>query len=388
MPTTRKKERINVGISLFVRSDTNVWNNGINQNIGLLALLLTKSEAIDKVFFLNGGDAGELPPALGFQGLDVPLVWPRDVTDQLDVVIEMGAILPAEWMRHAHACGVRFCCFGVGHNYNALAEVLVAGKDAGIYLSDPALRTETWGLPQHAKTATPMMETLTRKPVLDMPHLWSPFFLDKTIEEQKNAGHRVGFRPEKVGRHKGKGWRAAIFEPNMAVGKNCFIPMLACEHAYRTEPRSLEHMMVMSSQPMKDHQTFLRFALNLDLTQHKRASYEPRFLYAAIMGEHRMNCVVTHHIEWGQNYLYYDALHGGYPLFHNSEYLRDAGVGIYYEGFSAKQGGEAMLEAWEREPGYWQDYGAKAADYLRTLHPENPENIRIFTERLLHVANR
>lgn len=383
----RKEKGLRVGISLFVRNDTNVWNNGINQNIGLLALLLSKSEAVEKVYFLNGGDADQLPPALFFDGLDVPLVWPRDVTHELDVVIEMGAILPAEWMRHAHACGVRFCCFGVGHNYNAIAETLVAGKETGIYLSDPALRVETWGLPQHAKTATPMMETLTRKPVIDMPHLWSPFFLDRTAAEQRKAGHSFGFRPKKVGQLQRKGWRPAIFEPNMAVGKNCFIPMLACEHAYRRDPASIEHMMVMGSNSMKDHQTFLRFALNFDLVQAKRATFEPRVLFATVMGQHRMNCVVTHHIEWGQNYLYYDTLHAGYPLFHNSEYLRDAGVGIYYEGFSAKRAGDAMVETWAHPPGFWDDYRAQAKDYLLRLHPENPENIRIFTERVIHVAN-
>lgn len=382
-----KNSGLRVGISLFVRKDTNVWNNGINQNIGLLALLLSKSEAVEKIYFLNGGDAEHLPPGLAFDALDVPLVWPREVTQDLDVVIEMGAILPAEWMRHAHACGVRFTCFGVGHNYNAVAEALVFGKEAGIYLSDPSLRVETWGLPQHARTTTPLMQTLTRKSVIDMPHLWSSYFLDRTAADQRKAGHGFGFRPKKVGRQARKGWRSAIFEPNMAVGKNCFIPMLGCEHAYRIEPSSIEHMMVMSSEAMKDHQTFLRLALNFDLVQAKRASFEPRVLFASVMGQHRMNCLVTHHIEWGQNYLYYDALHGGYPLFHNSEYLRDADVGIYYEGFSAKQCGEAMVKAWDHPPDFWDDYSRKAKDYLWSLSPENPENIRIFTERLLHVAN-
>jgi hypothetical protein len=383
----RKEKRIRVGISLFVREDANIWNNGINQNIGLLGQLLTKSPAVEKVYFLNGGDAERMPQALAFDDLDIPLVWPRDVTDELDVVIEMGAILPSEWMRHAHACGVRFCCFGVGHNYNAVAEALAFGKESGIHLTDPSLRVETWGLPQHARTATPMMETLTRKPVIDMPHLWSSFFLDKTMKEQELAGHAVGFKPETVGLAVKRGWRPAILEPNVAVGKNCFIPMLACEHAYRMNPESVEHMMVIGCQSMKDHQSYLRFSLNLDLTQHSKASYEPRVQFANVMGEHRMNCVVTHHIEWGQNYLYYDTLHGGYPLFHNSEYLRDAGVGIYYEGFSAKQAGNAMVDAWDYPHEYWEDYRLKAADYLWTLHPENTENIRIFTDRIIHVAN-
>jgi len=381
------RKKLRVGISLFVREDTNVWNNGINQNIGLLAQLLSKSQDIEKVYLINGGDSPKIPSGLCFDGLDVPLVWPRDVTHDLDVVIEMGAILPGEWMRHAHACGVRFCCFGVGHNYNAVAETLCFGKEEGIHISDPALRVETWGLPQHGKTSTPMMETLTRKPVIDMPHLWSPFFLDKTVALQRKAGHSFGFRASKVGRGARKGWRPAILEPNMAVGKNCFLPMLACDHAYRREPACIEYMMVVNAAPMKDHQTFLRFALNLDLTQDKHSSYEPRLLFAAVMGEHRMNAVVTHHVEWGQNYLYYDALHGGYPLFHNSEYLRAAGVGIYYEGFSAKQAGDKMVEAWDYPVEYWEDYRQKAQGYLQTLHPENPENIRIFTERLFHVAN-
>jgi hypothetical protein len=74
-------------------------------------------------------------------------------------------------------------------------------------------------------------------------------------------------------------------------------------------------------------------------------------------------------------------------LIHNSEYLRDAGVGIYYPGFSAIEGGRVLSEAWAQPPEFWQDYKSKAKEYLWTLHPENPENIRIFTERLLHVAN-
>ena len=87
------------------------------------------------------------------------------------------------------------------------------------------------------------------------------------------------------------------------------------------------------------------------------------------------------------NYSYYDALYGGYPLIHNSEYLRDAGVGIFYPGFSARKGARSLVEAWNQPPEFWQDYQRKAKDYLWTLHPDHSENIRIFTERLLHVYN-
>ena len=339
-----------------------------------------------KVWFLNGGDADELSPDLAFEGIDVPLVRPHEVTHEIDIVIEMGAILPIEWMRHVHALGAKIVCFGVGHNYNALAETIIFDKPGGMHLSDPELRVETWGLPQHAKTSTPLMKTLTRKPVVDMPHLWSSFFLDKTIRLAEADGHKFGFKADHKTREN-KGWRVAIFEPNISVVKNAWIPMLVCEDAYRKNSESISYMMVMNSLHMKEHLSFFRFASNLDLTKHSKSSYEPRQPFVAIMAGHRMDAVVAHHWECGQNYVYYDALYGGYPLIHNSEFLLKDGVGIYYPEFSATKGGNVLIEAWNQPLEYWQDYKKKADEFLKTLHPENPENIRIFTERLLHVYN-
>lgn len=380
-------KKLNVGISLSATKSANIWNNGINQNIGLLGILLRKSPAVGKVWFLNGGDAEELPPDMAFDQIGIDLVRPQDVTHEIDVMIEMGAILPEEWMRRIHARGAKIVCFGVGHNFNAVAETAVfESKQGGIHLSPPELRSETWGLPQHAKSCTPMMQTLTRKPVVDMPHLWSPFFLDQTIRAKEAEGKSFGFKSSDRARQRNP-WKAAIFEPNIAVGKNCFIPMMVCDHAYRLDSTCIDHMMVMSSVQMKEHPTFFRFASNLDLTKHHKATYEPRVQFAAAMVDFHRDAVVTHHWEWGQNYLYYDALYGGYPLIHNSEFLQEAGVGIYYDGFSAREGAKALVEAWKQPPEFWQDYQRKAKEYLWTLHPEHPDNIRIFTERLLHVTN-
>jgi Protein of unknown function (DUF2827) len=377
--------KINVGISLFASESANIWNNGINQNIALLGFLLSKSPAVEKVWFVNGGTSDRPNPNLGFDGLGIPIVKPQEVTHEIDVLIEMGAILPIEWMRRIHARGAKIVCFGVGHNYNAVAETAVfPSKQAGIHLTDPTLRTETWGLPHHAKTGSTMMQTLTRKPMVTMPHIWSPLFLDKTIQAAEREGKSFGFRPSQGER---RGWRVAIFEPNISVVKSYLVPMLLCEEAYRSNPEAISYMMVMNSFQMKEHQTFLRFASNLDLTKHHKATYEPRVLFTTAMTRHECNAVVAHHWECGMNYAYYDALYGGYPLIHNSEYLRDAGVGIFYPGFAAREGARAFVEAWQQPPEFWKDYQRKAKEYLWTLHPEHPENIRIFTERLLHVCN-
>lgn len=376
---------MNVGITLFQRENANIWDNGINQNIALLGILLQNSPVVRKVWFVNGGTSDRPNPHLGFDDLGIPVVKPAEITHEIDVLIEMGAIMPEEWMRRIHARGAKIVCFGVGHNYNAVAETAVfPSKQAGIHLTDPMLREETWGLAHHAKTGSAMMQTLTRKPMVTMPHIWSPLFLDKTIQAAELESKSFGFKPSQGEK---RGWRVAIFEPNISVVKSYLVPVLLCEEAYRSNPEAVFCMMVMNSFQMKEHQTFLRFALNLNLTKDQKATYEPRVLFTTAMVDHQMDAVVAHHWECGMNYAYYDALYGGYPLIHNSEFLQQSGVGIFYPGFSAREGAQALVEAWNQSPEFWQDYKKKADEFLKTLHPENPENIRIFTERLLHVYN-
>jgi len=79
----------------------------INQNLAFLVMLLKQSPQVGRVFLLNGGDLDHMPEAMGLGSLDVPLVRPGDVTFELDVVIEMGAQLPLEWLRHVRALGVK-----------------------------------------------------------------------------------------------------------------------------------------------------------------------------------------------------------------------------------------------------------------------------------------
>jgi hypothetical protein len=138
----------------------------------------------------------------------------------------------------------------------------------------------------------------------------------------------------------------------------------------------------MNTFHMKEHLTFNRFASNLDLTRDSRASYEPRVIFAEAMTGMSIDAVVAHQWECGLNYAYYDALDGGYPLIHNSEFLKASGVGLYYPHFSAKAGGEALLEAWRKPVDYWQDYARKASAYLKKLSPLARPNLQAFADRL------
>ncbi|TMJ18043.1 MAG: DUF2827 family protein, partial [Alphaproteobacteria bacterium] len=258
------------------------------------------------------------------------------------------------------------------------AEVSIFERSGGpVFLGTPW--HEVWTLPSFMKTSAPLLRTVGRVPVHAIPHIWSPMFLEPAIAQARAAGLEFGFKPGR------RPWRLAIFEPNISVAKTCFIPMLVCDQAYRVNHDAVGLMMVLNTFHMKEHRTFNAFASHMDLTRDGKASYEPRLAFVDCMAGHRIDAVVAHQWESAINYAYYDALHGGYPLIHNSDTLRDAGVGFHYPGFEASEGAQALLAAWGQGEAFWQDYRKRAAAFVQRLAPDHPANIEEYTRTLVRL---
>ncbi len=369
----KDNDRLRVGISLFAREGQSIWENGIHQNIAFLAMMLSRSDRVGQLYFLNGGDAQSLPAGLDLAGLNVPLVNPRDVTHELDVVIEMGAQLPVEWLKQMKALGKKLIAFFAGHMYAALCETPMFGKPSGhIFNGGPF--DEIWTLAEYEKTSKALLQTLTRAPVYLMPHIWSPYFLERRIAQLANEGIAFGYRP-------GRGqWRLSTLEPNISVAKTCHYPMLVCEEFFRAKPDAVEHLFVVNALHLKEHPTFLYFANSLNLVRKHKATFEQRLELPGFLAQHA-DAVVSHHWENAQNYLYYDVLYGGYPLIHNSTMLGDAGY--YYPDFDSEAGGRALLNAWQMHDAQLDHYRAKANALLRSVAIDRPSNLDAFVTRLL-----
>jgi hypothetical protein len=183
-------------------------------------------------------------------------------------------------------------------------------------------------------------------------------------------GKRFAYEPGR------KRWRVAIFEPNICMVKTSFIPMLGCEAAHRAQPRLIERLWVYNSFHLKDKPLFVGFAQSLDIVQHGLASFEGRFpLYQVMPG--RIDAVFAHHWENAQNYLYYEALYGGYPLIHNSHLIGDCGY--RYHGFDCEEGGRALQRAFAEHDANLPAYREHARQLIARLDPESEENVRIYT---------
>lgn len=171
-------------------------------------------------------------------------------------------------------------------------------------------------------------------------------------------------------------------EPNITVMKTSHIAMLVCEAAYRKQPAALAAIFVSNTAKHRENPHFVSFAGALSATKAGIMSFEPRFVSADFLANH-CDAVVTHHWENGLNYLYYEVLYGGYPLIHNSEFLRD--YGYYYPDFAADVGGDVLLAAIARHDAGLDAYCAANAALVARLAPTNPANVALH-ERLVEAV--
>jgi hypothetical protein len=81
-----------------------------------------------------------------------------------------------------------------------------------------------------------------------------------------------------------------------------------------------------------------------------------------------MPIFITHHILTSLNYLYYELLHYGYPLVHNSEDL--GGCGYLYSDIDSCV--EEILNAHKHHNKHIDTYRENGASYLENINPLNP----------------
>ena len=367
-----RDRKLRVGVTLHLREgQQSIWENGIFQNCAFLVQLLNRSPRVKKAVLVNGGEGRVAPEAMMLEGTGLSIIGLAEALQTLDVVIEMSALLPDAWAAEFRAKGGRYAWMRVGNDYVIDIERAMFNKPAAAVLGNKTYDA-IWTLPQYEYIAHDYFALSTRAPVRILPHLWTPYFFDRGLARLPPSV-RYGYEPGK------SRWRICMFEPNMCLVKTSWVPMAVCEEAYRARPDIVESVRVLNTFHMKDNVHFLHFARSLDIVNHGLASFEGRFPMFEYMAHHG-DCIVSHQWENAQNYVYYEALYGGYPLVHNSPIIRDQGY--YYPDFDSQEGGKALVNAFAQHDRNLEAYRAKSKELLSRLDIAHPENIETYTREL------
>ncbi|WP_066723261.1 DUF2827 family protein [Sphingomonas pituitosa] len=365
-----------IGISIFTQAGQNIWNNGIGQNVYHLATLCRQLPFVEAVYLINCGDQQEPPACAGEAGKCFRLISLAEATDLVDVVIELSGAIDREWGERFRARGGRVAFNNCGQPYVALVDHTTFSS-VGCFLK-PDRCDEVWLLEKDA-AFLPMMRSMHRCPVTVVPYLWGANFLRESFA---GDGEKFGY---KKGTLASKPASVAIFEPNLSPIKMGVIPFLIAEAADRRRPGTVGRVDFMNTAQMVGHPTFSGLMNNSDIYRDGKVFIQGRDYFSHVMGRGG-NIVISHQLDCAQNYLYLDAISGGYPLVHNSPLF--AGVGYYYPESDVAAGAEQVLRACREHDRELDAYNAAAAAKIVSLSPFNRRNQDAYARRLLNLVAR
>lgn len=371
-----------IGLSITTHPGQSVWENGLGQSVFFLLKLLRSSPAVEDVILLNCGAQSRLPKDAEAVLPGVKLLYPHEATETIDVVIEMGGELDVEWLNHVRARGKRVVFLCCNQPYVSLIESSVFQREGSCWRARHC--DEIWVFPKD-RVFRPMLETMHRCPVFEVPFLWDPMFVEGRIGTVQNAGLSFGYIPKSQACNTPRALRVAVFEPNISVVKCCAVPILAVDIAHRANPYVIEQLRVLNSAQLSGHATFDFLLKSLDLNRDGRVVLDHRHDFVGYMAQH-CDAVMTHQWQNDQNILHLDALYGGYPLIHNSEWLSH--LGYYFPAFDVSAAGQQLIRAAHEHDEQHDQYTWRSHAFLASLSPFAPDNISAYLARLLHLNAR
>lgn len=370
--------RLKVGVTLFIREGgQSLWENGIFQNCFFLLMLLERSPLVERWVIVNGGPGDPAKAGDFIAAAPAPVLSLGEALNELDIIIELSAQLDPVWGRAFVDKGGKIVGMHVANDFVIDSERMAFGLPPAMLMS-PVPYHEIWTLPAFERTCGPYYQIGFRAPVRVMQHLWSPLLLERSLAAQKD----IPAFEYCSGRSR---WRLAILEPNVCSVKTCHLPLLLCDLAHRLNPRAIEFLRVFNAMTLKEHHDFVAYARSLDLVRQGLATFEPRIPIFEVMAL-RADAIVSHHWENAQNYLYYEALYGGFPLIHNSNLL--GGCGYAYRSFDPEDGALALLQALFEHDRNLVSYRQTARAFLEKLDPCREQNVASYTEALRQLGAR
>lgn len=374
-PVATQAKALRIGVTIFVRKGSqSLWENGIYQNCLFLVMLLERLPTVSQTYLVMGGDGGAEDGARFIIDSPVPLIDMATAAEELDVMVEMSAQLDSQWAIAFKARGGKVVTMRVGNDYVVDIERMMFDKPHSQLVANTPY-DEIWTLPEYERTCVHYFGSTMRAPVRLVPHLWNATVIERAATTLPE-GQRFGYQPGRAQ------WRLGIFEPNLCMVKTSHLPMLLADAAHRINPHITAYLRAFNTFGMKEHPDFLSFANSLDLVRHGLATFEARFpAYECLASQ--VDAVISHHWENGQNYLYYEVLHGGYPLIHNSTFIADCGY--YYPDFDCERGALALLKAHAQHDADLAAYQQKSRAFLATLDPLHHANLQTYNAALVDL---
>lgn len=310
-----------------------------------------------------------------FHGIPLVLMTPHAIS-QVDVMIMICHVIDGDpgtdAVRDA-LVGKRVVKFHCGNHCLFNAEDIVFNTHNVICLLRNSWFSETWVFDMHYFAAE-YYELLTKRPTKRMPYVWTPTLLNKYVIDEKLD---VVCDPSL---YNNTPLTLCCLEPNLNVTKTCMVPLLIMNEFYRRHPERVHKCFLFCATHLMEKRAFHEYLNFMELYRDNKIEFYPRSIMPQVLDNMKKiklaPAFVGHHIQNEQNYVTLEMLYLGYPMLHNSEYIRTAGY--FYEGWSLHDGVrqlENVVSSFEND---YASYTQRSQDVIRRHDTKNHTNLSEF----------
>lgn len=360
---------INIGLTVSIGSENeSFFENGIKQNIIILRDVLLKTGKVKNVYYVNIGSQKDLSKSPWKQYekwiIDMPTAL-----NNVNLLISAGVFLDGKTVDLAKKKNIKVVVHLMGNEYYVFNERSLFKNEDNSFISKVAGYDAVWISPHLYETNKDLWEVLTETKAYVAPYIWSPEFLEQQAMTTYNPSGNVKKR-------------ISIMESNLTLVKTSIFPMIISEKLYNKYPDDIQNVMVVGSEHLAKKKSFVKFAGSLNIYKAGKMTFEKRYRTAFVLPKFT-DIVLSHQRDCGLNYLYFDAAWYGYPLVHNSSYVKE--LGWYYGDFAGDDAVEQLHEVITNIDNSEEsrlEYMKKSREYISQYLPGHERNVQGYRDLL------
>ena len=350
-------------IGIVIHANPNLFTNGITQNAFFIYKCYTDLGFTCELLCQEGNSKP-------LETMNVPITYMcNDPTvfdcSQFHTVISVSRRFTKENRELLRKNGVRSICFICGSEYTEDIRSFLYGNGSGSTLS-AAIADAVWTISSD-EYSLEYFRLVSRSPVFIMPHVWSPILLKDMAKlyykkEIEDLNYKIKPSNAKMD--------VLIAEPNLCNVKTAWLPLMICEYFDTHWPGIINNVFVFNvPEHSRAYEMVSRLTIDSKVRKFKRQ--ELANILTHFNTQPTAPVFLSHHTLNSLNYLYYELLHFGFPLVHNSSDL--SGSGYTYQHHDIKGGAEALLKAFQSHNTMFEEYQTNAKNFLNCIDPMNSE---------------
>lgn len=317
-----------IGITILIKSPTeSFFSNGIKQNAIIMRDTLLAIDGVKEVYYINLGSQKDLSQS-PWKEYEPYIINFEDALDKVNVISCVCASLSDEMAQKAHKKGIKLVHHIMGNEYYSFVETILFNREDKSIVEKQNYFDAVWISPHLIETNKDLFEIIYNCPAYEAAYLWSPQFLYQHVEALKNKDGITGLYAHKEAQNK----KICVFEPNLSFVKNCMFSIIIGEKLELMYPDLLDSLNLFGSDGIKSHKALYKFVKHLNIQKNKKIFFESRFPIAWSLFNHT-DIMLAHQQHCGLNYAYFDAAWLGFPVIHNSKFIKK--LGWYYNQYDA-----------------------------------------------------